>query len=307
MSDKSPLFVSAMELFAHATELYTAGKPRKYKFVILHLANAVELILKDRLVDKGISIYVAKQPQTINIWDSFQKLSEVGVVVAERPVIELLVDDRNTIQHRFGYPDAETVYFYLERIVAFLKRFLRDEYGLDLAEVLGSHLSEDDLSLLGLSVKSRDEGAALDRLLALSPESAVIQAFNLIERRVYLLLDPVLPDQRQQPFMLWQHPKTSELFSALAAKGYVSKISYMKIQDLRYMRNRAAHAAHYLGEGADSDIPDWGKGVQIAKEIISGLDRAIADGFALPKSALDKPPPESRDNSDNCPPSNDPN
>ena len=50
MSDKSPLFASAMELIAHATELYTHEKPRKDKFIILHLANSIELILKDRLV-----------------------------------------------------------------------------------------------------------------------------------------------------------------------------------------------------------------------------------------------------------------
>ena len=56
MSDKSPLFVSAIELLAHAIELFDAGQERKYKFVILHLANSIELILKDRLVDKGISL-----------------------------------------------------------------------------------------------------------------------------------------------------------------------------------------------------------------------------------------------------------
>lgn len=57
MSDKSPLFVSALELVAHATELYIAGQSKKYKFVILHLANSVELILKDCLIDHGVSIY----------------------------------------------------------------------------------------------------------------------------------------------------------------------------------------------------------------------------------------------------------
>jgi hypothetical protein len=45
MSDKSPLFVSTSELLAHAIELYFEGIERNYKFVILHLANAIELIL----------------------------------------------------------------------------------------------------------------------------------------------------------------------------------------------------------------------------------------------------------------------
>ena len=34
MSEKSPLFVSAIELLAHATELYTQGNEGKYKFII---------------------------------------------------------------------------------------------------------------------------------------------------------------------------------------------------------------------------------------------------------------------------------
>jgi hypothetical protein len=81
MSDDSPLFVSAIELLAHSTELYTLGNERKYKFVILHLANALELILKDRLIDEGVSIYIPKKPQTIGIWDCFEKLEKVSVSI----------------------------------------------------------------------------------------------------------------------------------------------------------------------------------------------------------------------------------
>ena len=71
MSDKSPLFVSASELLAHAIELYFEGMERKYKFVILHLANAIELILKDRIIDSGSSIYKSSSTTTISIWDAF--------------------------------------------------------------------------------------------------------------------------------------------------------------------------------------------------------------------------------------------
>src|SRR5258707_11652448 len=53
------------------------------------------------VIDKGVSIYIPKKPQTLGIWESFDQLANVGVNVPERPVIELLIDDRNTIQHRF--------------------------------------------------------------------------------------------------------------------------------------------------------------------------------------------------------------
>jgi len=117
MSDKSPLFVSSLELIAHATELFAQKNPKKYKFIILHLANAVELILKDCVIDQGISIY-EKPGITITIWESIKRLNDKGVVVSELPVIELLIDDRNTIQHRFGHPSAESTYYYIEQVIS---------------------------------------------------------------------------------------------------------------------------------------------------------------------------------------------
>ena len=53
MSDSSPLFISSAELLIHSVELFRQVDERKYKFIILHLANAVELILQDRLIDAG--------------------------------------------------------------------------------------------------------------------------------------------------------------------------------------------------------------------------------------------------------------
>lgn len=168
MSDKSPLFVSSMELIAHAVELYRANKPRKFKFVILHLANSVELILKDLLIDKGESIYKPKQPQTITIWEVFDKLTAHNMILPERPIIELLIDDRNTIQHRFGFPDAESVFYYLECIISFFKRILSNEYGVDLSDVLKSHLSQDELAFIGLAQQVEENEHALDPLFQIS-------------------------------------------------------------------------------------------------------------------------------------------
>ena len=71
MSDDSPLFVSSLELLAHATEIFAQKNPKKYKFVILHLANSIELILKDFVIDLGFSIY--NNSKTIGIWECFKK------------------------------------------------------------------------------------------------------------------------------------------------------------------------------------------------------------------------------------------
>ena len=107
MSDNSPLFMSSMELYAHAVELASTGKSRDCRLTVLHLANAVELLLKDTILNSGHSIY--KNPkETLTIWACFQELDGLGVVVPEKQYLELLIDDRNVIQHRFGSPDACT-------------------------------------------------------------------------------------------------------------------------------------------------------------------------------------------------------
>jgi uncharacterized protein YutE (UPF0331/DUF86 family) len=285
MSDKSPLFVSAMELIAHATELYTLEKPRKYKFVILHLANSIELILKDRLVDKGVSIYLPKMTQTLGIWEALDQLDKAGIRVPERPVIELLIDDRNTLQHRFGFPDAQTVYFYLEQVVTFFKRFLKEEYSLDLAEVLKVHLSKADLEILGLAEDKAGEESALDKLFALSPVSAVLQAFNLIEARFLQLLE-LKPSEHGRPVIPWQHPDFPHLLDDLVTEGYITVETARKFDLLRQMRNRAAHAAHF--ESAESSA-NWAEAIAVAKDLLSGLDRALREDFAAKRREKRKP------------------
>ncbi len=275
MSDKSPLFVSASELLAHAVELYTEGNERKFKFVILHLANAVELILKDRLIDKGISIYLPRKSQTIGIWESFEELQKVGVDITERPVIELLVDDRNTIQHRFGFPNSETVYYYIDQVVAFFTRFLHDEYGVALVDVLKLYLDNSALALIGLVDKEEAEYAALDTLFALSPESAVLQAYNLVESK-YFEVTGDSPFDNGRPRMLMQNRDFSRLLTELTQGGFISPDAALKFRVLREMRNRAAHAAHFPGDAA---TPEWAEALNAAKELLRALDKAAAEGF----------------------------
>jgi hypothetical protein len=275
MSDKSPLFVSSMELLAHATELYALDNPRKFKFVVLHLANAIELILKDRLIDGGISIYLARKTQTLGIWESFDQLAAVGVQIPERPVIELLVDDRNTIQHRFGYPDAQTVFFYLEKVIAFFRRFLAAEYDVDLAEALKVHLSPSDLALIGLVKEEKAQEAALDRLFVISPESSLMQAFNTIERELTHILD--IPAIGHPTWFPWNRPDFPQLLNDLASEGYISHDAAQNFSLLKEMRDGVAHAAH-VDEG-EKPIEPLIEPLRLAKEYLAGLDRANKEGF----------------------------
>lgn len=285
MSDKSPLFVSALELLAHATELYIQGNERKYKFVILHLANAIELILKDRLIDKGVSIYVPKKPLTIGIWEAFDQLKKVKVDIPERPVIELLIDDRNTIQHRFGFPDAKTVYYYLEQVIAFFKRFLDEEYNVELVDVLKSYLSEEDLAIIGLAEEEEEEYASLDKLFELSPDAAVLQAYNFVESKFANVVGIDLISKRPSS-VFWRHPDFPHLLDDLATAGFVSHDTARNFKLLRDMRNRSAHTAHFED---DDTSPDWAKALEIAKDLLSGLDKANQSDFFSERNARKNP------------------
>ncbi|MFD0675224.1 hypothetical protein [Cohnella sp. GCM10027633] len=268
MSDKSPLFVSSLELVAHATELYTKGNPKKYKFVILHLANSIELILKDLLIDKGISIYKGRSTETVSVWTAFDELNNVGVIIKERPIIELLIDDRNTIQHRFGYPNAETVYYYLEVVIKFFKTFLEEQYDVKLSEALEPHLSLEDMQFLGLI---EDGFLLFDKLFKISPESAVIQAYQTFEKEFVQLIhdhlntDPYLPLLRNPLFM--------NLLVELQAAGYIQPDSIIKFNILRQNRNIAAHST------GESDNNSMFEALKIAKELLTGFRNAQNDKY----------------------------
>ena len=271
MSDKSPLFVSALELLAHATELYAGGHPRKYKFVVLHLANAIELLLKDAMLDKGLSIY--KNPkETVTIWSCFDELDKVGVKIPEKPIIELLIDDRNTIQHRFGFPDAESVYYYLEQVVSFFQRFLDAHYKLDLTETLKPHLSKAHLEILGLV---ENELSYLPKLMKISPSAAIIQAHKVLDSKMLDFVSPYLTALHTSPSLTyWRQPVFAEFLRDLEQKGYIPSNALRDYQKLREMRNYAAHVAT-----ADNKEVDWQGAFRIAENLIKGLQKAEQDGY----------------------------
>ena len=272
MSDKSPLFVSASELLAHAIELYFEGIERKYKFVILHLANAIELILKDRVIDSGASIYKGPSTTTINIWEAFAILEKAAVKIPERPIIELLIDDRNNIQYRFGFPNGDATFYYLDQVLRFFQRFLKSEYDVNAVELLRLYVTDEHLATLGL-VRRDDEVEPLDKLFELSPEAALLQAYSLVERKLY---EHVLSHSEQNKRSAYPASALPRLLEQLASAGFLSSADVAGFRHLRDMRNRAAHAAHF-----SDAVPReaWREALNVSKRIIQAIERADKAGF----------------------------
>ena len=129
----SPLLRSAFEVLNHGLwHYFRSTTSADMKFALLHVDQAVELLLKERVRSGGVSIY--KNPkETISIWGAYDILSrDLNVVIPERPDLELLHEERNSIQHKYANPSPEDAAFHMEKAMIFIRRFVKDELKLDI-------------------------------------------------------------------------------------------------------------------------------------------------------------------------------
>ncbi|MDM1397850.1 hypothetical protein HX049_11740 [Myroides odoratimimus] len=190
MAYESPLFHSSLELFAHSIEHFNWGSEKDRKFTILHLANSVELIFKDLLLDLGESIY--KNPkETISISGAIDTLTkDKKIVIPNLNKLELLIDERNSLQHRYGFPNELTTIFYMEATYDFFRDFLKENYDLEIDKILQDFLSEDDFTNFQLrEVKTIHELDKLSKLSKVHPIGALLSAYTYLERKIQCISD----------------------------------------------------------------------------------------------------------------------
>jgi hypothetical protein len=135
----SPLLRSAFEVLEHGLWHYLRSETTTdMKFALLHIDQAVELLLKERVRKGGKSIY--KNPkETVSIWGAYDILEkELNVTVPEKADLELLHEERNNIQHKYANPSPDDAAFHVERAMKFIDRFVKDELALALVDFLPS-------------------------------------------------------------------------------------------------------------------------------------------------------------------------
>lgn len=112
------------------------------KFAILHVDQSIELILKEKVRKGGKSIY--KNPkETISIWEAYRVLEiDLGCTIPEKPDLELIHEERNTIQHKYANPNPEDTAFHIENAMKFLVRFTAEELDIDLRDFIPSDFIE---------------------------------------------------------------------------------------------------------------------------------------------------------------------
>jgi hypothetical protein len=114
------------------------------KFALLHVDQAIELLLKERVRIGGKSIY--KNPkETISIYGAYDILEkQLSVQFPEKANLELLHEERNNIQHKYANPSPDDATFHVGNAMTFIRRFVQDELKLDIKE----HVPTDYLDQL---------------------------------------------------------------------------------------------------------------------------------------------------------------
>ncbi len=108
------------------------------KFALLHVDQAIELLLKERVRLGKQSIY--KNPkETITMYGAYDILeNKLKCSIPEKPDLELLHEERNNIQHKYANPSPEDAAFHVQNAMKFVARFVKEELKIELADFLPS-------------------------------------------------------------------------------------------------------------------------------------------------------------------------
>jgi len=134
----SPLVRSAFEVLNHGLwHFFRSDTSADMKFALLHVDQAIELLLKERVRAGGKSIY-RNPKETISMYGAYELLIELKVAVPERPDLELLHEERNSIQHKYANPSPEDAAFHIGKAMQFIRRFVKEQLGLDIKEFVSA-------------------------------------------------------------------------------------------------------------------------------------------------------------------------
>lgn len=129
MAQTSPILRFCLEVLHHAMENYASDTPRHRKMAVLNLAQSVELAIKAALVEGNVPIY-EKGNRTITPHDGLANIAKMWGVerIALHARVELLIDERNAIQHRYGHIDDVGLDYHMETAFSVLSEILEREF-----------------------------------------------------------------------------------------------------------------------------------------------------------------------------------
>jgi len=238
MAIESPLFQSAMELLGHSFSHFNGSKELDRKLVILHLANGIELILKDLVLDSGESIYKGPK-ETITIHGCIKCLQEKSVRIPYLNKIELLIDERNALQHRFGSPNELTTIFYMNIVQDFFKEVLTEHYDQEYDEVITQFVEAKEFHAFKMREPNDDaELESLKKLSNVHPLGALLSAMTYLEKKILEFGTSIGlgNDFRRRPSWAMISHRSLENYGVIVPENIREKMD-----ETRRLRNVAAH------------------------------------------------------------------
>lgn len=139
------LYENAIDSIKHAVEHYTqdTDEARRYKYTILHLAQGVVLLLKERLRREHpnfVFTNVARSSKTVDVDTAISRLEKIaGVDLGyARNIVEELASLRNGIEHYAVNISKQQADSIIGRTMPFLIAFCRDELKKDFPREIGA-------------------------------------------------------------------------------------------------------------------------------------------------------------------------
>ena len=267
MAIESPLFQSSMELLGHSIHHFNNSGELDRKLVIIHLSNAIELILKDIVLDSGESIY--KNPkETISIHSCISTLKDKKITIPYLNKIELLIDERNALQHRFGSPNELTTIFYMNIVIDFFKIILPEHYDQEYEEIINQFANAKDLVAFQLREPTgEDELDNLRQLSKLHPLGALLSATAYLEKIIISFTESL----NLNNFTLKGYYIGGLSHRALLRYGIVPPEDLQKKMDeTRQIRNLAAHGRK---DPSQSDVEKTIDAVENYEKFLNNLNK----------------------------------
>lgn len=142
------LFENAIDSIKHSIEHYidSQNKLRDYKYTILHLAQGVTLLLKERLrMEHENFIYqdIAKENKTVDVETLLLRLEKVARIQLDKEELSFirnLITTRNEVEHYKVELNPNAVNSLVTNCVFFLTRFTKNELKKDFSIEIGDDI-----------------------------------------------------------------------------------------------------------------------------------------------------------------------
>ena len=184
------LYENAIDSIKHAIEHYTqdTDEARRYKYTILHLAQGVVLLLKERLRREHpnfVFTNVARSSKTVDVDTAISRLEKIaGLDLGyARNIVEELASLRNGIEHYAVDISKQQADSMIGRTMPFLIAFCRDELKKDFPREIGAETWQALLTIetyLASAIRAVEQRLRAEGKISFY--CRICQAYTAIER-----------------------------------------------------------------------------------------------------------------------------